>query len=57
MRPTTFDRSTVEAVLARCHALAANPLTPEEQAQFQRARAGDFTGLYTCDERRNWVRL
>jgi Family of unknown function (DUF6247) len=55
-----LDLSTVEAVLARWHALAtmaANPLTPEERAQLQRAKAGDFTGLYTRDESGNWVRL
>ncbi|MGH3670638.1 MAG: DUF6247 family protein [Pseudonocardiaceae bacterium] len=55
-----FDLSTVETVLARWHALAtmaANPLTPEERAQLQRAKAGDFTGLYSRDERGNWVKL
>ncbi|MDQ3763932.1 MAG: DUF6247 family protein [Actinomycetota bacterium] len=55
-----LDLSTVEAVLGRWHALAtmaANPLTPEEQAQLQRVKAGDFTGLYTRDESGNWVRL
>ncbi|MGH3770593.1 MAG: hypothetical protein ACRDRW_04215 [Pseudonocardiaceae bacterium] len=44
----------------RWHMLAtmvANPLTPEEPAQLQRAKAGDFTGLSTGDESGNWVRL
>lgn len=55
-----LDLSTVEAVLVRWHALATmavNPLAPEERAQLQRAKAGDFTGLYSRDESGNWVRL
>ncbi len=55
-----LDLSVVETVLARWHALAtmaANPLTAAEEAQVERAKAGDFTGLYTRDEQRNWIQL
>jgi len=49
-----------QAVLARWHALAtmaANPLTAEEHAQVQRAKAGDFTGFSERDEHGNWTTL
>ncbi len=55
-----LDLASVDAVLAHWHALAtmaANPLTAEERAQVERAKAGDFTGLYARDEQGNWVRL
>ena len=55
-----LDLARVDAVLTRWHARAtivANPLTPEEQALVQRARAGDFTGLRTRDERGTWTTL
>jgi hypothetical protein len=47
------DLSGPQAVLARWHALAtmaANPLIADEQAQLDRARAGDVTGLIVHDE-------
>ena len=49
-----------QAVLARWHALAtmaANPLTAEEHAQVQRAKAGDFTGFSERDEHGNSTTL
>jgi len=55
-----FDLGAAEAVLARWHALAtmaANPLTPAENDQLTRARAGDLRGLRTRDEYGNWVTL
>jgi hypothetical protein len=35
----------------------ANPLSDAEHAQLTRARAGDFAGLLTRNERGDWVRL
>lgn len=55
-----LDLERPRAVLVRWHALAtmaANPLTTEEQAQLDRARSGDFTGLATRDENGNWATL
>jgi hypothetical protein len=55
-----FDLGAAEAVLARWHALAtmaANPLTPAENDQLSRARAGDLRGLRARDEHGNWVSL
>jgi hypothetical protein len=55
-----LDLSGVETVLARWHALAtmaANPLTAAERTQVEQAKAGDFTGLCTRDERGNWIQL
>jgi hypothetical protein len=55
-----LDLSGVETVLARWHALAtmaANPLTAAERTHVERAKAGDFTGLYTRDEHGNWIQL
>jgi Family of unknown function (DUF6247) len=54
------DPAGVDTVLARWHALAtmaANPLSPSEQAQVKRAHDGDMTGLRTRDEHGNWVTL
>ena len=55
-----LDLAGPQAVLARWHVLAtmaANPLTDEERAQIERAKAGDYTGLSIRDENGNWVRL
>ncbi len=55
-----LDLTGPQAVLARWHALAtmaANPLTVDERAQVERARAGDFTGLSARDEHGNWTTL
>ena len=55
-----LDLAGPQAVLARWHALAtmaANPLTPDEQAQLARARAGDFTGFSVRDEHGIWTTL
>jgi hypothetical protein len=37
--------------------MAANPLTAAERGQVERAKAGDFTGLYTRNENGNWIQL
>ena len=37
--------------------MAANPLTAAERTQVEQAKAGDFTGLCTRDERGNWIQL
>lgn len=55
-----LDLAGPQAVLARWHALAtmaANPLTADERAQVERAKAGDFTGLSARDEHGNWTTL
>lgn len=55
-----LDVTRVDAVLARWHAratVAANPLTAEELALVQRARAGDLTGLRARDEHGVWTTL
>jgi NADPH-dependent ferric siderophore reductase len=55
-----LDLAGPQAVLARWHALAtmaANPLTADEHAQLQRAKAGDLTGLSERDEHGNWTTL
>jgi hypothetical protein len=55
-----LDLAGPRAVLARWHGLAtmaANPLTAEEHALLERARAGDFTGLSVRDEHGNWTTL
>lgn len=55
-----LDTACVDAVLARWHTLATmavNPLTAEEQAQVERARAGDFSGYYVQDDHGNWAQL
>jgi Family of unknown function (DUF6247) len=54
------DLSIAEAVLVRWQALAtmaANPLTPAEEQQLARARAGDLRGLRARDEHGGWVTL
>jgi len=51
-----LDLAGPQAVLARWHALAtmaANPLTPDERTQVERAKAGDLTGLSIRDEHGN----
>lgn len=56
----TFDLAPVQAVVDRwwCRAyLRMYPPTPEEQAVAARARAGDFTGLYTRTDAGEWVRM
>lgn len=55
-----LDLAGVDAVLGRWHALAAmaaDPLTEAERAQVQRAKSGDFAGLYTRNEQGDWVQL
>jgi hypothetical protein len=55
-----LDLARVDAVLTSWHARAtivANPLTAEEQALVQGARAGDFTGLRARGERGAWTTL
>ncbi len=55
-----LDLASPQAVLVRWHALAtmtANPLTADECAQVERAKAGDFTGLSARDEHGNWTTL
>lgn len=55
-----FDLAPAEAVLDRWWGVAvirANPLTEPEQAQLDRARAGDVAGLLTRDEHGSWARL
>jgi hypothetical protein len=55
-----LDLTRVERVLALwCAraALLADPLSPEEQSQLQRARAGDFTGLHHRGEDGTWSTL
>lgn len=55
-----LDLAGPQAVLARWHALAtmaANPLTADERAQIERAKAGDFTGLSARDQHGNWTTL
>ena len=53
-----LDLARVEAVLTHWHARAtivANPLTADEQALVQRARAGDLTGLRARGEDGAWT--
>lgn len=55
-----LDLAGVDAVLTRWHALAvmaANPLSDDERAQLERAKAGDFSGLRARDEHGNWITL
>lgn len=55
-----FDLTDPQTVLTRWHALAtmaANPLTDEERKQVDRAKAGNFTGMYSRDETGTWLRL
>lgn len=56
----TFDLAVVERVLSRWHALAtmaANPLTPDERAQVERAQDGDLAGFRARDEHGTWSTL
>lgn len=48
-----------EAVLRRWHARGdgRNPLTPDEQAQIERAKAGDFTGFSVRPDDGSWTTL
>jgi Family of unknown function (DUF6247) len=55
-----LDLAPAEEVLDRWWGIAAirtNRLTEAERAQLARARAGDFTGLWECDEAGHWVQL
>jgi hypothetical protein len=55
-----LDLTRVEAVLARWYpraVIAANPLTPDEQEQVQRARDGDLTGLRVRNPDGTWTTL
>lgn len=55
-----LDLAGPHAVLARWHAMAAmaaNPLTADERAQIERARAGDLSGLRARDEHGSWTTL
>ncbi len=55
-----LDLAGPAAVLERWHAratMAANPLSPDELSQLERARAGDVAGLHNRDEQGQWVRL
>lgn len=56
-----LDLSGPQEVLTHWQAvamMAANPLTDEERAQIERAKAGDFSGLLNWhrDENGDWVR-
>ncbi|MGH3786439.1 MAG: DUF6247 family protein [Pseudonocardiaceae bacterium] len=56
-----LDLSGPQEVLTHWQAvamMAANPLTDQERAQIERAKAGDFSGLITWhrDENGDWVR-
>lgn len=55
-----LDLAGSHAVLRRWHAravMAANPLTADEQAQMERARAGDFAGFSVRDDDGTWTTL
>ena len=55
-----LDLTGPEAVLRPWHAravMAANPLTAEEQAQVERAKAGDFTGFSVRHDDGSWTTL
>ena len=55
-----LDLAGPQAVLRRWHAravMAANPLTAEEQAQIERAKAGDFTGFSVRHDDGSWTTL
>ena len=55
-----LDLTRVEAVLAHWYpraVIAANPLTPDEQGQVERARDGDLTGLRVCNPDGTWTTL
>jgi len=55
-----LDLAGPQAVLRRWHAravMAANPLSADEQAQIERARAGDLTGFSVRDDDGTWTTL
>jgi hypothetical protein len=55
-----LDLAGPQAVLRRWHAravMAANPLSAEEQAQIERAKAGDFTGFSVRHDDGSWTTL
>ena len=56
----TYDLVPLEALLDRWWGIAVmriNPLSPAEQDQLARARAGDFAGLREHDRDGNWHTL
>ena len=55
-----LDLAGPEAVLRRWPArvvMAANPLIPAEQAQIERAKAGDFAGFSVRHDDDSWTTL
>lgn len=57
---TDLDLTGVDEVMTRWHARAcvlANPLSDQEQALLERARAGNFTGLRERAENGSWTTL
>lgn len=55
-----FDLTAAEAVLDRWWEIAvvrANPLTEKERGHLDRARDGDFRGLWEQDAAGNWTQL
>lgn len=55
-----LDLAGPQSVLGRWHAravMAANPLTAEEQAQVERAKAGNFTGFSERHGDGTWTTL
>ena len=55
-----LDLAGPQAVLRRWHAravMAANPLSADEQAQLEQAKAGDFTGFSVRDDDGTWTAL
>jgi Family of unknown function (DUF6247) len=55
-----LDVSRIDKILTRWHrraTIAANPLTAEERAVLERAKAGDYTGLRVRDEHGGWTTL
>ena len=55
-----LDLTQVEAVLARWYpraVIAANPLTPGERQQVERAKDGDLTGLRVRNPDGTWTTL
>ena len=55
-----LDLAGPQAVLSRWHAramMAANPLSAAEQAQIERAKAGDFTGFSVRNDDGTWTTL
>ena len=55
-----LDLARLQTVLGRWHAravMAANPLSADEMAQIERAKAGDFTGFAARSEDDSWTTL